>query len=190
MTSKELIEEYTKVAAQVLAMCKSAQPSFYTPQPVEDPVTGRVRTAAQSWGYLFAKRPYIKAAYYEAVGSFYSSPDSADGKRPEAPDIIKHAKQLTAAWRNHPVHGPEIRQREEAAVALRDEQIRNGTFGQLRGVRRKELTGPSQPVNLQAMKAQALEFIQQGQQRFKGTPELLGDQSPEVNDRKEVPDDR
>lgn len=169
MPSQELIEEYTTIAAEVLAMCKIAQPSFYIPNPVVDEKTGKKRTTAQSWGYMFAKRPYIKAAYYEAVGSFYSSPESADGKRPEAPDIIKHAKQLTAAWRNHPVHGPTIRQREADAIAMRDEQIRNGTFGQLRGVQRRELEAPTQPANLQEMKSQALEYIQQGRELFNGS---------------------
>lgn len=130
MPSKDQIKRYSGVAKNVLAMCKKTQPDFWAPS--EDLVN--------SWGYAFARRPYAPSAYYEAVGSYYSSEDSTGGQRPGSGDIIKHARMIVSAWESHPVKRAELNTHREALRDERDRQLKDGTFSALRGY-----VSPSKP---------------------------------------------
>lgn len=123
MPSKDQIDRYAGVAKNVLAMCKKSQPDFWTPS--EDLV--------KSWGYAFACKPFAPAAYYEAVGSFYSSEDSTGGQRPGSGDIVKHARMIVSAWEAHPAKRAELNAHREALRDERDRQLKDGTFSALRG---------------------------------------------------------
>lgn len=116
MPTDQQISYYTQVAAQVLAMCKKTQPDFWQP-------TSEMATA---WGHAMARRPYPKEVYYQAVPEFYASSDADHGARPGVSDIVRHAKQLVAAWETDPEQRPKLEEWRAERAAERDRRLAMG----------------------------------------------------------------
>lgn len=86
--------------------------------------------------------------------------------RMAAPQAILEAiREERKAWENSPEGRAQVRAHRRRMEDLRDQQLRDGTFAQLRGIRNLEITGPGKPQNIHDLKKQALEAIQRGKEQ-------------------------
>lgn len=92
-----------------------------------------------------------------------------DNRMASPKSILAAIQEERKAWANTPEGRAQLRAHRRRMEDLRDRQLADGTFAQIRGIRNREIAGPSKPENLHDIKQQALEKIRQGQQRFKET---------------------
>lgn len=123
MPTKDQVDFYTKVAADVLAMCRKVQPDFWNPDNHDQ--------MAKAWGYVLATRPFAPSVYHEAVGVYYA--ENPGDRRPGPGDIIAAAQVVRDRWEADPARRGELAAHREQQRIERDRQLAEGTFGQVRG---------------------------------------------------------
>lgn len=124
MPTDQLIQDYIRVAADVLAMCSRMQRNFWKTET--DSQRGDM---ARAWGHAMARRPYPRQAYFEAVASFYASEQAEGGRQPGVADIIRHARQVVSGWESDPAKVTELnRYRAEKQQARREQLARSQAY--------------------------------------------------------------
>lgn len=147
-----------ELVSQIFVMGKTICPDRF---PREDP------DVMAEWAEIIGPMNFPVQVWPHAVR--YWSAEIAGNRMITPKELKQAAKAVLKAWEDDPQWRPILRARRAELERQRDEQIRQGTFGQLRGFHRRELAGPTKPENLASAKQQALQKIREGQARFKET---------------------
>lgn len=144
-----------ELVANIFAMGKTICPDRF---PREDP------EVTSEWAEIIGPMNFPVQVWPYAVR--YWSAEIAGNRMITPKELKQAAKTVLKAWEDDPQWRPILRARRAELERQRDEQIRRGVFGEIRGFHRREIAGPARPENLASVKHAALEKIREGQKRF------------------------
>lgn len=126
-------EQKRELAANVLARGKALTPDRF-PQPSPEVIDAWARTlgAINVPDLVWAEAVDLWAL--ELVGSRMATPR----------ELKDAARTVLVRWESDPVRGPQLRAHRERLALERDQQLKDGTFGRLRGYQPRK-TVPSAP---------------------------------------------
>lgn len=142
-----------ELVANIFAMGKTICPDRF---PREDPevtaewvgIIGPLNFPLEIWP------PAVRYWATEIVGNRMITPR----------ELKKAAQTVLTQWERDPEWRPILRARRAGLEAERDRQLKEGTFGALRGYPSRAIEGPVHLENIQELKSKALEAIRKARE--------------------------
>jgi len=140
-----------ELAAQVLHMGKSIVPDRF-PRANQE--------TTEEWALILARMTSIPVAVWPEAVRLWAAEHVGD--RMITPRELKSAaKDVLKRWEVDPVRGPQLQAHWARQEALRDQQLKDGTFAALRGIQTRSIAPPAKPERLKDYKEMALQKIRE-----------------------------
>ncbi|MDK8505581.1 hypothetical protein [Corynebacterium accolens] len=140
--AKKTREDAQELAAYVLQYGKRLAPDRF-PQPSME--------AVNAWAGVLAGMPFPREVWPEAVKLWATE---LVGDRMVTPREMKRAATLVVErWERDPQRKRELDAHREARRVERDRQLAEGTFGEVRGYRPREVEAPQSQPSVQDIQA-------------------------------------
>lgn len=148
-----------ELAARILHMGKSIVPDRFPQQSQE---------TAEEWALIIGRMTNIPPAVWPEAVRLWATEHAGD-RMITLKELKQSAKEVLQRWERDPVRGPQLRAHWAHQEALRDQQIKDGTFAALRGIQVREIEGPARPERIDDLKRRALDAIRRGKERHDGS---------------------
>lgn len=143
-----------ELAASILHMGKSLVPDRFPQQSQE---------TAEEWALIIGRMTNIPPAVWPEAVRLWATEHAGD-RMITPKELRQSAKDVMKRWEVDPVRGPQLKAHWARQEALRDQQLKDGTFAAVRGIQVREIAGPAKPERIEELKQRAMDAIRRGRE--------------------------